>query len=78
MRTFVRLLVENGAHVNTEWGGYGTALDAACLEGHLEVAKYLIKNGADVTLAAVSTRQAEDFNRILLDMGKTERFREVD
>ncbi|EXJ69442.1 uncharacterized protein A1O5_07478 [Cladophialophora psammophila CBS 110553] len=74
----VRLLVENGAGVNTKWEGYGTALDAACLEGHLEVAKYLIENGADVTLAAVGTRQAEDFNRLLRDMGRTERFREVD
>ena len=45
----MRLLVENGAEVNTRIGYYrDTALHLAAKEGHSEMVRWLVENGAEV------------------------------
>ena len=41
-------MIENGAHVNTQGGYYGNALQAASFCGYKGIAMFLIENGADV------------------------------
>ena len=44
----VKLLIQNGANVNTAQKGKATPLQLAVISGHIEIAKVLIQNGADV------------------------------
>jgi ankyrin repeat protein len=47
-KEIVRLLIENGADVNTK-GGFGdTVLMFACEQGHLDLADFLLERGADI------------------------------
>ncbi|GFN74293.1 protein fem-1 homolog b-like [Plakobranchus ocellatus] len=46
----VKLLVQNGACVNSKTATDSTPLRAACFDGHLEIVKYLIEQGADLTI----------------------------
>jgi ankyrin repeat protein len=50
----VKLLVKNGADVNAQSGYYGTALQAAVLQGNEAIVKLLVKNGADVNAQSES------------------------
>ena len=43
-----RLLIENGADVNTKDGFGDTVLMFACEQGHLDLAEFLLKRGADI------------------------------
>ncbi|KAB8223232.1 ankyrin repeat-containing domain protein [Aspergillus novoparasiticus] len=50
----VQMLLNRGARVNLYLARYyGTALQAAASQGHLEVAKYLIQHGADTNVPCV-------------------------
>ncbi|KAE8141273.1 ankyrin repeat-containing domain protein [Aspergillus pseudotamarii] len=50
----VQLLLHRGARVNIYLAHYyGTALQAAASQGHLEVAKYLIQHGAEINVPCV-------------------------
>jgi ankyrin repeat protein len=40
------MLIQNGADINAQGGDYGNALQAASIEGYLEIAQMLIQNGA--------------------------------
>jgi ankyrin repeat protein len=42
----VRLLLDEGADVNTQGGGYRNTLQAASVRGHSDVVKLLLENGA--------------------------------
>jgi ankyrin repeat protein len=44
----VGLLLERGADVNAQGGGYGNALQAASYMGHEAIVGLLLENGADV------------------------------
>jgi ankyrin repeat protein len=44
----VRTLLDKGADVNAQCGGYGNALQAALEQGHEAVVKTLLDKGADV------------------------------
>jgi ankyrin repeat protein len=44
----VRLLIENGADVNTKDGFGDTVLMFACEQGHLDLANFLLESGADI------------------------------
>jgi ankyrin repeat protein len=44
----INVLLAKDADVNAQGGDYGNALQAACSEGHLEVAKVLLAKDADV------------------------------
>ena len=46
--TITRLLLDQGAEVNTRGGRYGNALHAASLRGHKQVVQMLLKAGADI------------------------------
>ncbi|KAG9187069.1 hypothetical protein G6011_10177 [Alternaria panax] len=46
--TITRLLLDQGAEVNTRGGRYGNALHVASLKGHKQVVRMLLKAGADV------------------------------
>jgi ankyrin repeat protein len=43
-----RQLLERGANVNAQEGGYGNALQAACERGQMAIVKLLLDHGADV------------------------------
>ncbi|RDW72765.1 uncharacterized protein DSM5745_07937 [Aspergillus mulundensis] len=43
----VLALIEAGADINAQGGMYGTALIAACVEGHLDTCQLLLERGAD-------------------------------
>jgi ankyrin repeat protein len=43
-----RLLIENGADVNTKDGFGGTVLMFACEQGYLDLAEFLLERGADI------------------------------
>ena len=74
----VKLLLENGAHVNISDKSFNTAIIHAVSEGHTETVKALIEAGADVNwknelgmcalLYAVS-RSSPEIVRMLLDAG---------
>jgi ankyrin repeat protein len=73
----VRLLLDHGVDVNTEWGDYGTALYAASKEGHEEIVRLLLTRNADVNkggydrtaLDAASFGGHENIVRLLLANG---------
>ena len=44
----LQFLIENGADVNAQGGGYGKKLQEASPCGHEAIAKLLIDSGADV------------------------------
>ncbi|KAF3053587.1 hypothetical protein E8E11_011942 [Didymella keratinophila] len=46
--TITKLLLDQGAEVNTQGGRYGNALHAASLKGHEQVVRTLLEAGADV------------------------------
>lgn len=43
-----KILLDNGADVNAEYGSYGTALTEAVDCDHVEVVELLLENGADI------------------------------
>ncbi len=47
-KEIVRLLIENGADVNTRGGFDDTVLMFACEQGHLDLAEFLLERGADI------------------------------
>lgn len=58
----VGLLLNKGARVNLYlWNYYGTALQAAVLRGHSEVAKYLLRHGADANIRDIQLIQFLDW-----------------
>ena len=74
----VKLLLDDGADVNTEGGHNGNALQAASLGGHREIAKLLLDRGADINAqggtygTAIHAASSEGHNEIvtlLLDKG---------
>jgi ankyrin repeat protein len=48
MNTITKLLLKEGAEVNTPGGRYGNALHAAAVKGHKQVVETLLKVGADI------------------------------
>ena len=53
-----------GAGVNTQGGEYGNALEAASYEGHVEVVKLVLDNGADVNAGMdVMATHCEGYHR---------------
>lgn len=65
----VELLLNKGARVNLHLSDYyGTALQAAVFRGHSEVAKYLIRHGADTNIPYI--QQIELLDRKLGDYGR--------
>jgi len=46
----VKMLLQNNADITGD-GGYWSPLTRACMSGHIEVAEYLIEQGADVNFA---------------------------
>ncbi|VUC23003.1 unnamed protein product [Clonostachys rosea] len=73
-----RFLLENGADINAQGGTYSTALQAASVEGHMEIAQLLIKNGADINaqggryntaLQAASAKGHTEIAEILIQKG---------
>jgi ankyrin repeat protein len=48
IRKLVYILLEKGADVNAQGGGYGNALQAAAAEGHEAIVTQLLEKGADV------------------------------
>jgi ankyrin repeat protein len=47
-KEIVRLLIENGADVDTTNGSGDTVLMFACKQGHVDLADFLLKKGADI------------------------------
>ncbi|KAF7978585.1 hypothetical protein HWV62_45298 [Athelia sp. TMB] len=71
-------LIDNGADLNELGGKWGTALQAASHENHLEIAQLLLETGADVNatageygtaLQAASFQGHLDIARLLLEKG---------
>jgi ankyrin repeat protein len=48
LNTITKLLLDQGAEVNTRGGGYGNALHAASRKGHEQVVRTLLEAGADI------------------------------
>ncbi|KAI1561721.1 fibronectin type 3 and ankyrin repeat domain protein 1, partial [Pyrenophora tritici-repentis] len=80
--TITRLLLDKGADVNAQGGGYGNALQAASAGGHEQVVKTLLDKGADVNaqggyygnvLQAASLGGHEQVVKTLLDAGAHQR-----
>ncbi|CAG7925272.1 unnamed protein product [Penicillium olsonii] len=74
----VQILLDHGANTNTKGGLYGTALQAASLNGHIEIVQILLEYGADVdtqnllfrdALQAASLNGHREIVQILLDHG---------
>jgi ankyrin repeat protein len=74
----MQLLLNNGADVNAQGGGFGNALQAASVNGNLEVVQLLVDEGADVkTQGGIygNALQAASFNgrlevvQLLVDEG---------
>ncbi|CAD1480545.1 unnamed protein product, partial [Heterotrigona itama] len=49
--SLVKLLVKNGAWVNSTTKTHSTPLRAACFDGHFEIVKFLVNHGADIEMA---------------------------
>ncbi|KAI1580556.1 Ank-2 multi-domain protein [Pyrenophora tritici-repentis] len=76
--TVTRLLLDKGAEVNAQGGGYGNALQAASAGGYEQVVKTLLNAGAEVNaqggrhgnaLQAASARGHKQVVKTLLDKG---------
>lgn len=74
----VRLLLDNGADVNAQGGGYGNALQEAVSGGHEKVIQLLLNSGADVNaqggyygnaLQAAACCCSDQIVQLLLDHG---------
>jgi ankyrin repeat protein len=74
----VKLLIEDGADVNTQGGRYSSSLQAASAQGHEQIVKLLLMNNADVNaqggehgnaLCAASARGHEQIVKLLLNNG---------
>ena len=52
---YVKLLVENGADVNSITADYMTPLHYACKSGSVDVVSYLITKGADLQVESISS-----------------------
>ncbi|KAF4554160.1 Ankyrin repeat-containing protein 28 [Elsinoe fawcettii] len=74
----IKLLMKYGADVNAVGGEFGTALQAACFAGDLEIVQFLVQQGADINahqgsdgsgLRNASIRGHENVVRFLLDRG---------
>jgi ankyrin repeat protein len=74
----VKLLIEDGADVNTQGGRYSSSLQAASAQGHEQIVKLLLMNNADVNaqggehgnaLCAASARGHEQIVKLLLMNG---------
>lgn len=61
----VKILVAAGANINFNTDGYSTALSWAMIAGKLDIALYLIENGADYTLPIWRDAEREDAERTL-------------
>ena len=61
----VKILVEAGADITFNTDGYTTALSWAVIAGKLDIALYLIENGADYTLPIWRDAEREDAERTL-------------
>ncbi|KAF2823360.1 hypothetical protein CC86DRAFT_396160 [Ophiobolus disseminans] len=78
LSTITRLLLEKGANVDAQGGGYGNALQAASEGGHEQIVKTLLDKGANVNaqgghygnaLPAASLEGHEQIVKTLLDKG---------
>lgn len=76
----VRLLIDGGAHINTEGDRYGTALYAAAIKGNREILELLLENGAtvnmqglynDTALGAAVYRSNDVIARVLIGAKRT-------
>ncbi|KAJ5536372.1 hypothetical protein N7513_009558 [Penicillium frequentans] len=76
--TAVRLLLDKGADVNAQGGGYGNALQAASVGDHEEMVQLLLEKGVDVNeqgggygnaLQAASLGGHEEVVQLLLEKG---------
>ncbi|KAK9305314.1 hypothetical protein QLX08_003583 [Tetragonisca angustula] len=47
----VKLLVKNGARVNSTTKTHSTPLRAACFDGHFDIVRFLVTHGADIEMA---------------------------
>ena len=76
----VQLLLERGANFNTQERAYGNALQAASIEGHVQIVQLLLDKGAHVdarnwrvfysnALKAASTEGHVQIVQLLLDKG---------
>ena len=67
---FVKLLVEHGANVNSTTRSNSSPLRCACFTGNLEMARYLISQGADPQIAKIKndTNLMLSVNREHLEM----------
>ena len=72
----VKMLIQRGTDINAQAGRYGSAIQAASLEGHTGVVQVLVDNGADVNiqggvygnaLQAASSNGHKEIMQILLD-----------
>ncbi len=81
------LLADGGVDVNAVGGTYGTALQAASANGHLETVKGLVRHGADVdvrvgrfgcALNAAANAGRENIVRVFVDMGASLDVRDPD
>lgn len=68
-------ILEEGALVNIEGGYHGTAFQAGCAKGHIEVVRLLLAHGADIHLRntgawhAAAQAYNDDVVTLLLDLG---------
>ena len=76
--SIIMILLNKGADVNAQGGGYGNALQAASFNGHEKIVQFLLNKGADVNaqggefgnaLQAASWNDHEEVVQLLLNKG---------